>query len=69
MYCIKLRHTEQKTFEWKKILNKRPWGAPTDGRCYGNSRYGGYGNITISWRAVCLCCKNIIIIYIIYEIK
>ena len=19
--------------------NKRPWGAPTDGRCYGNSRY------------------------------
>ncbi len=30
---------------WHKItsrqffLNKRPWGAPTDGRCYGKSRY------------------------------
>ena len=22
----------------KKNVNKRPWGAPTDGRCYGNSR-------------------------------
>ena len=25
--------------EWEIFPNKRPWGAPTDGRCYGNSRY------------------------------
>ena len=25
--------------EWEFFPNKRPWGAPTDGRCYGNSRY------------------------------
>ena len=25
---------------WKEIFpNKRPWGAPTDGHCYGKSRY------------------------------
>ena len=23
----------------KFFPSKRPWGAPTDGRCYGNSRY------------------------------
>ena len=50
-----------------------PWGAPTDGRCYGNSRYVALCIFMcimlmyVHYVALCtLCCMYIMLLYVHY---